>query len=110
MIRSLLGAAVFVSLATAAFGHPPPNADPALAPWFHSLMQPGTGISCCSEADCRRTDFRINGDHYEAIIQGVWQRVPDSSVLRRSDNPTGSAVVCWTPALGIMCFVRGPET
>ena len=110
MIRSLVAAGAFVSLAAAAFGRPPPNADPALAPWFHSLMQPGTGISCCSEADCRRTDFRINGDHYEAMIQGVWQRVPNSSVLRRSDNPTGSAVVCWTPALGIMCFVRGPET
>jgi len=110
MIRLLLGTAALVCLATAAFGRPPPNADPALAPWFHSLMQPGTGISCCSEADCRRTDFRIKGDHYEAMIQGVWQRVPDSSVLRRSDNPTGSAVVCWTPALGIMCFVRGPET
>jgi hypothetical protein len=109
MIRTLFGAALLASLAGAAFAHPPPNANPALAPWFQSLMQPGTGISCCSEADCRRTEFRINGDHYEALIDGTWHKVPNSSVLKRADNPTGSAVVCYTPALGIMCFVRGPE-
>ena len=26
------------------------------------------------------------------------------------DNPTGRAVVCYTPTLGIVCFIRGPET
>ena len=31
-----------------AVADPPPNADPALAPWFRSLLQPGTSISCCS--------------------------------------------------------------
>ena len=110
MIRSVLGTAALSLVAGAAFARPPANADPALGPWFHSLMQPGTGISCCSEADCRRTDFRINGDHYEAMIQGIWQKVPNETVLKRADNPTGTAVVCWTPTLGIMCFVRGPET
>lgn len=109
-MRLLLGIAAGLLVAGAAQARPPKNADPALAPWFHSLMQPGTGISCCSEADCRRTEFRINGDHYEAMIQGQWQKVPAGAVLERADNPTGDAVVCWTPTLGIMCFVRGPET
>ncbi|HEY6434743.1 MAG TPA: hypothetical protein VIZ17_22440 [Acetobacteraceae bacterium] len=108
-MRPLLGAAAISLIAGVAFARPPANADPALGPWFRSLMQPGTGISCCSEADCRRTDYRINGDHYEAMIQGTWQKVPNEAVLQRVDNPTGSAVVCWTPTLGIMCFVRGPE-
>jgi hypothetical protein len=89
---------------------PPPNANPALAPWFRSLVQPGTGMSCCSIADCRETDFRIIGDHYEALIQGEWHEIPPDKILPRADNPTGRAVVCWSPALGIMCFVRGPET
>ncbi len=109
MLRVVLGSALLFS-ASAAFGHPPPGGgDPALAPWFHSLMQPGTGISCCSEADCRRTDYRINGDHYEAMICGEWKAIPPEAVLKRMDNPTGQAVVCYTPTLGIMCFVRGPE-
>jgi hypothetical protein len=103
-------AALVASATGAALAAPPPNADPTLSPWFHSLMQPGTGISCCSEADCRQTDFRIQGDHYEAMIQGQWQKVPAEAILNRNDNPTGRAVVCWTPTLGIMCFVRGPET
>jgi hypothetical protein len=82
----------------------------SLAPWFQGLRQPGTGISCCSIADCRPTDFRTQGDHYEAMIDGQWHQVPTATILERMDNPTGRAVVCYTPTRGIMCFVRGPET
>lgn len=89
---------------------PPPNADPALAPWFRSLMQPGTGISCCSISDCRVTDSRITGDHYEALIGEKWFAVPPEKILQRTDNPIGRAVVCWTPQRGIMCFVRPTES
>jgi hypothetical protein len=89
---------------------PPSNADPAMAPWFRSLMQPGTGISCCSLSDCRATDSRIQGDHYEALIGDQWFAVPPERILQRADNPTGRAVVCWTPQRGIMCFVRATES
>ena len=89
---------------------PPPNADPALAPWFRSLMQPGTGISCCSLSDCRVADSRTQGDHYEAFIGDRWIAVPPERILQRTDNPTGRAVVCWTPQRGIMCFVRATES
>ena len=88
---------------------PPENADPALAPWFQGLRQPGSRMSCCSIADCRQTDSRVAGDHYEAFVQGQWRAIPPDKVLPRADNPTGRAVVCWSPAFGIMCFVRGPE-
>jgi len=89
---------------------PPPDADPALAPWFNSLKQPDSGISCCSIADCRPVDYRVVGNHYEAYIEGQWLPVPPEKVLTRADNPTGRAVVCWTRVNGILCFVRGPET
>src|SRR5207249_12022767 len=96
--------------AGAAGADPPPNADPALAPWFRSLVQPGTSISCCSISDCRATDYRIEGDHYEALIGEAWFVVPSDKVLQRTDNPTGRAVVCWTPQRGIVCFVRATES
>jgi hypothetical protein len=97
-------------LAAAAAAQPPPNADPALAPWFRSLVQPGTTISCCSLADCRATEYRIRADRYEALVAGSWLSVPPEKILQRTDNPTGHAIVCWTPQRGIMCFVRATES
>ena len=35
--------------------------------------------------------------------------MPPDKILQRTDNPTGRAVVCWTPQRGIMCFVRATE-
>jgi hypothetical protein len=99
-----------LSLAAPAAAQPPPNADPTLAPWFRSLLQPGTTISCCSLADCRATEYRIRADHYEAMVAGNWLSVPPEKILQRTDNPTGHAIVCWTPQRGIMCFVRATES
>jgi hypothetical protein len=96
-------------LTASAYGRPPANADPALAPWFQSLSVPGTGISCCSITDCRPTEYRTVEDHYEALIEDKWVLIPPRKVLQRTDNPLGRAVVCWTPERGIMCFVRGTE-
>jgi hypothetical protein len=101
---------VLLMIATPGQAAPPPDADPAMAPWFNSLRQPGSGISCCSIADCRPVDYRTVDNHYEAFIEGEWRAVPPDKVLTRADNPTGRAVVCWTKLSGIMCFVRGPET
>jgi hypothetical protein len=108
-VRLTFIAAVLL-VAARADAQPPPNADPALAPWFRSLLQPGTGISCCALSDCRTTDSRVTGDHYEALIGGTWFVVPPDRILQRTDNPTGRAVVCWTPRRGIVCFVRSTES
>lgn len=102
--------AMTLLLAVAADARPPQDADPALAPWFQSLHQPGTGLSCCSISDCRPTEYRMNGDDYETWVEGTWLVVPRDKILQRTDNPTGHAIVCWTPQRGIMCFVRGAET
>lgn len=96
-----------VMLALAA---PPENADPALSQWFRSLRQPGTGISCCSMADCRTTEYRVIANGYEALIDGTWRTVPPDRVLDHTDNPTGRAVVCYLPSKGVLCFVRPSET
>jgi hypothetical protein len=92
-----------------ALGAPPPNADPALSPWYKSLRQPRTNALCCSEADCRTVPSRLSDGHYEAFIEGIWRQVPDHLILDRNDNPTGRAVACWTPLVGILCFIPPPE-
>ena len=109
MKRLSVAVVLVVLTGMSADARPPDGADPSLAPWFQALRQPGTGISCCSVADCRQTEYRTSGDHYEALIEDRWLVVPPEKVLSRTDNPTGHAVVCWTPTTGIMCFVRGPE-
>jgi hypothetical protein len=108
--RGLLLLFVLAGVGRAALAAPPPDADPALAPWFNSLRQPWTNALCCSMADCRPVDSRLNDGHYEALIEGEWRRVPDHLILNRSDNPTGRAIVCWTAQVGILCFVRAPES
>jgi hypothetical protein len=101
---------VLIGMAHSGLAAPPPDADPALAPWFNSLRQPWTNALCCSMADCRPVQSRLNGGHYEALIEGEWRQVPDHLILNRNDNPTGRAIACWTPQVGILCFVRAPDS
>jgi hypothetical protein len=108
MIRLSLLTLSLLSVPAAAA--PPPDADPTLSPWFQSLRQPGTNVSCCSIADCRPVDYRTTPSGYEVWIEDRWQAVPPEKVLQRADNPVGRAIVCWTKMTGIMCFVRAPET
>ena len=109
MLRFITSAGALL-IAAGALAEPPEGSDYRLAPWYQSLRQPGTGTSCCSLADCRTTDYRTEGDNYLALINDKWLVVPPDKILERADNPTGRAVVCWTPARGIMCFVRASET
>jgi len=93
-----------------AYAAPPENADSSLAPWFQSLRQPGSGISCCSMADCRAIEYRTSATGYEAFIDDKWLAVPPDRVLQNTANPTGRAVACYIPGRGILCFVRPAET
>ena len=94
---------------TASMAEPPRNGDPVLATWFRGLRAPN-GTACCSIADCRRANFRQTAHGYEAMIDHRWVAVPWEQVLRRTDNPTGEAVVCYLPHTDvIMCFVRPPD-
>lgn len=108
-------AAMFAAVLVAAFAGqggaaPPESSDPTLAPWIESLKQPGSGVSCCSIADCRPTEYRLAPDGYEALLDAKWVRIPDERVLHQS-NPLGRAVVCRSPISGlILCFVPASET
>jgi hypothetical protein len=105
---------LFVALAHA---EPPPGADPALAPWFQSLKQPGTGALCCSMADCRTVRTRSVAGHLEAWIGApdfrnapeAWVAVPEAVMIRGVDNPNGEPVACWYGGQ-IRCFVEASGT
>ncbi len=109
MRHVVFGALLLASLRVA-YAAPPPDADPKLAPWFNSLHMPSTQVPCCSMADCRTVMSRVVDGHYQAFIAGEWREVPDDRVLTRSDNPTGHAVVCWTPFAGVLCLIKAPES
>jgi hypothetical protein len=96
----------WISVSAAA---PPGNSDPALATWFRSLKAPN-GTACCDAADCRRATDRMTAHGFEVMIDHKWVVVPWERVLRRTDNPTGDAIVCHVPGTTlILCFVRPPE-
>jgi hypothetical protein len=98
-----------IAFLTAAIAAPPEDADSSLASWFRGLSA-SDGTPCCAIADCRRTTSRLTADGYEALIDDTWVAVPWDRVLRRTDNPTGQAVVCCAPLTKIiLCFVRPPD-
>ena len=88
---------------------PPDHADPALAPWFHSLKQPN-GIGCCDVSDCRIIEedrWRYNDEGYEVLVDDKWIAIPKDRVLHKA-NPTGGAVLCMESTYKIIyCFVPG---
>jgi hypothetical protein len=90
---------------------PPEQANPELHGWFESLKQPGSGISCCSIADCLPVDYKMETEGYEALIEARWVRIPGDKVLHGKPNPTGRAILCRSPISGtILCFVPAGET
>lgn len=104
IVATLIALACMVDVP--AWPAPPENADPSLAPWYQGLQQPDTGVSCCSIADCRPVEDRVGPNGYEVLLEDEWRPVPPEKILQGKFNPTGRAVVCSSPALGILCFVR----
>jgi len=109
---AVLWIASFIALVTGgSVAAPPENADPALHGWFESLKQPGSGVSCCSIADCRPVEYRLAPDGYEAYIDANWMHVPDDKVLHGMLNPVARGIVCRSPISGsILCFVPASDT
>ncbi len=66
--------------------------------FYQKLLIPGTKSSCCNLADCRPTQVRPNGDHYEIMKDGRWIRVDPEKVVK-AEAPDGGAHIC-APRLG----------
>ena len=116
MLPALAAAGLMYSFQVPLRAAPSPGADSDLAPWFRSLRQPRTELSCCDRSDCRMVKYRIVDGHFQAFIGGefsrwqnpphAWVDVPEDNVLHKHDNPTGEGVACWSGRT-IICFVEG---
>lgn len=76
--------------------------------WFKSLRSPGSGVSCCDQADGHLTDYRVVKGRYLVKIEGGWYNVPPERIIRDSGNPTGEGVVFYAMIINIpviFCFV-----
>lgn len=113
MVRFFILVVGVAGLIATAIAAPPENADPALAPFFKSLQQPGTGMSCCDIADCRTVVVTHGEGRRWAFIgtgfpnaPNTWVEVPDSVVLCGVENPTGEPIACFFGGK-VQCFVPG---
>jgi hypothetical protein len=91
---------------------PPPGADPnsEIGRWFKSLKSI-KGVPCCDVSDCRRVEARLVNGYYEALIDGLWSRVPDE-VITNVRNHIGEYIACYSyydvtrdPPPHFYCFV-----
>jgi hypothetical protein len=60
---------------------------------FYATLTTPFGISCCRDQDCRPTQSRRVGDHYEVKVNGSWMSV-SRDVIIDVIAPDGGAHVC----------------
>ena len=82
--------------------------------FYSKLVRKDTKTSCCNLADCRPTESRMVGDHYEVKVDGAWVTVPKDTIQNVS-APDGGAHVCAPKQTGLnrgtlYCVVLPPET
>src|SRR5260221_324747 len=80
------------------------------------MVDAGGPAMCCNVSDCKKTDDRLVGDHYEAwiderypgVTEARWEVVPATAILQNVRNPMGSAVACFYEGR-IICSRRAVE-
>jgi len=80
---------------------------------FYSQLRRNDGGLCCNLMDCRPTQSRIVGDHYEVKVDGVWTPVPYDKI-NNVVAPDGGAHVCAPRQVGpnkgiIFCVILPSE-
>jgi hypothetical protein len=81
---------------------------------FYSTLKRNDGQgSCCNLMDCRPTQSRMVGDHYEVKVDGEWMLVPNDKI-NNVVAPDGGAHVCAPRQIGhnkgvLFCVILPPE-
>lgn len=101
-LSAMLGLALFLICLVLVFaptparsqeGHHGQGHDKQHGNFYNGLLRRDTKTSCCDMTDCRPTQSRANGDHYEVLVDGDWLRVPEIAI-QRVRAPDGGAHVC----------------
>jgi len=116
----------------------PLHPDPALEKFYKGLRVPqAPWRGCCDVSDCGPTNasrdgegrwrvslyrneknWEVHAGEFSEIVpttnvvldgEAGWLPVPDEAILENVANEQGKAVVCYTYALGILCFLPPPE-
>ena len=81
---------------------------------FYSKLKRNDGRGpCCSLMDCRPTQSRMVGDHYEVKVDGEWIQVPNDKI-NNVVAPDGGAHVCAPRQVGsnkgvLLCVILPSE-
>lgn len=105
-----LAIVIFLAVPIWSYAEPPAGSDQnsKIGLWYKSLINPETGGSCCSIADCRPTKARVIDGHYQVWHETEWLPVPDEAILPHMENIIGEPVACVFNGT-VLCLVRGPE-
>jgi len=121
-MKTVVNVAVFSALlvlaapAMAAEGDHGQGHDRWHGEFYSKLVRPDTKTSCCNLADCRPTEIRSAGDHYEVKKDGRWIAVPPAKIVKIAP-PDGGAHICAPPSASpvwgpdeVFCVVMPFET
>jgi hypothetical protein len=80
---------------------------------FYEHLLKKDGSSCCNHADCRPTESRMVGDHYEVKLDGQWMPVRKDQIINVV-APDGGAHIRAPEQIqeykgAIFCVVLPPE-
>jgi hypothetical protein len=81
--------------------------------FYLKLNRNDGGGTCCNLMDCRPTQSRMVGDHYEVKVDGECAPVPNDKI-NNAVAPDGGAHVCAPRQVGrnkrvLFCVVLPPE-
>jgi hypothetical protein len=80
--------------------------------FYSKLKRNDSKGSCCNLMDCRPTQSRMVGDHYEVKVDGEWMPVPNDKI-NNVVAPDGGAHVCAPrqvgPSKGVLYCVILPS-
>ena len=115
-VRTLLGGAVSLFLcvsAAAQEGYYGVGHDKWHQGFYSKLKRNDGQGSCCNLMDCRPTQSRMVGDHYEVKVDGAWTPVPYDKI-NNVVAPDGGAHVCAPRQVGqnkgvIFCVILPSE-
>jgi hypothetical protein len=81
---------------------------------FYAKLERNDGLGpCCGLMDCRPTQSRMIGDHYEVKVDGDWVPVPSHTIMNVV-APDGGAHVCAPQQIGhhkgeLFCVILPPD-